>query len=62
MRVGCTVLDDEAELRRFGYAQQLRRGMSAFGNFALSFSIISHPDRRACRSTATASGSAVRSR
>jgi amino acid transporter len=35
------VLDDEAELRRFGYAQQLRRGMSAFGNFALSFSIIS---------------------
>ena len=37
----CPVLDDEAELRRFGYAQQLRRGMSAFGNFALSFSIIS---------------------
>jgi amino acid transporter len=35
------VLDDEAELRRFGYAQQLKRGMSAFGNFALSFSIIS---------------------
>jgi amino acid transporter len=35
------VLDDEAELRRFGYAQQLRRGMSGFGNFALSFSIIS---------------------
>jgi amino acid transporter len=35
------VLDDEAELRRFGYAQQLRRGMSAFGNFALSFSVIS---------------------
>jgi amino acid transporter len=35
------VLDDEAELRRLGYAQQLRRGMSAFGNFALSFSIIS---------------------
>lgn len=34
-------LDDEAELRRFGYAQQLRRGMSAFGNFALSFSVIS---------------------
>ena len=35
------MLDDEAELRRFGYAQQLRRGMSAFGNFALSFSVIS---------------------
>jgi len=35
------VLDDEAELRRFGYAQQLKRGMSAFGNFALSFSVIS---------------------
>ncbi|HEY1584226.1 MAG TPA: amino acid permease, partial [Polyangia bacterium] len=35
------MLDDEAELRRFGYAQQLKRGMSAFGNFALSFSIIS---------------------
>ena len=35
------MLDDEAELRRFGYAQQLRRGMSAFGNFALSFSMIS---------------------
>jgi amino acid transporter len=35
------VLDDEAELRKFGYAQQLRRSMSAFGNFALSFSIIS---------------------
>jgi amino acid transporter len=35
------VLDDEAELGRFGYKQQLKRGMSAFGNFALSFSIIS---------------------
>lgn len=35
------MLDDEAELRRFGYAQQLRRSMSAFGNFALSFSVIS---------------------
>lgn len=35
------MLDDETELRRFGYAQQLRRGMSAFGNFALSFSVIS---------------------
>ncbi|MDB4969274.1 MAG: amino acid transporter [Myxococcales bacterium] len=35
------MLDDEAELGRFGYAQQLKRGMSGFGNFALSFSIIS---------------------
>ncbi len=35
------MLDDEAELRRFGYAQQLKRGMSAFGSFALSFSVIS---------------------
>jgi amino acid transporter len=35
------VLDDEAELRRFGYAQQLKRSMSGFGNFALSFSVIS---------------------
>ena len=35
------MLDDEAELRRLGYAQQLKRGMSAFGNFALSFSVIS---------------------
>ena len=35
------MLDDEAELRRLGYAQQLKRGMSGFGNFALSFSVIS---------------------
>jgi amino acid transporter len=39
--VRCAVLDDEAELRKLGYKQQLRRSMSAFGNFALSFSIIS---------------------
>src|SRR5262249_61098796 len=26
---------------RLGYAQQLRRGMNAFGNFAVSFSVIS---------------------
>src|SRR5262245_34151253 len=32
---------DEAELQRLGYAQQLRRGMNAFGNFAVSFSVIS---------------------
>jgi amino acid transporter len=35
------VLDDEAELRELGYVQQLRRGMGAFGSFALSFSVIS---------------------
>jgi amino acid transporter len=35
------VLDDEAELRRFGYAQQLKRSVSGFGSFALSFSVIS---------------------
>jgi amino acid transporter len=32
--------EDEAELRRLGYAQELRRGMSAFSNFAVSLSII----------------------
>jgi amino acid transporter len=32
---------DAAELSRLGYAQQLLRDMGGFGNFALSFSIIS---------------------
>jgi amino acid transporter len=32
---------DAAQLARFGYAQQLLRDMGGFGNFALSFSIIS---------------------
>jgi amino acid transporter len=32
---------DADQLRRFGYAQQLLRDMGGFGNFALSFSIIS---------------------
>jgi amino acid transporter len=32
---------DAEQLRRFGYAQQLLRDMGGFGNFALSFSIIS---------------------
>jgi amino acid transporter len=32
---------DVEQLRRFGYAQQLLREMGGFGNFALSFSIIS---------------------
>ncbi len=35
-------LDDDARgLAELGYAQELRRGMSAFSNFAISFSIIS---------------------
>jgi amino acid transporter len=32
---------DDAELAELGYAQELRRKMGAFGNFALSFSVIS---------------------
>src|SRR5438093_841384 len=32
---------DAAELKQFGYAQQLLRDMGGFSNFALSFSIIS---------------------
>src|SRR5579883_303216 len=32
---------DAEQLRRFGYAQQLLRGMGGFSNFAVSFSIIS---------------------
>src|SRR3954453_13221261 len=32
---------DERELGRFGYAQELFRTMGGFSNFALSFSIIS---------------------
>ena len=35
-------LDDDAKtLAELGYTQELRRGMSAFSNFAISFSIIS---------------------
>ena len=33
--------EDERELRRFGYAQELFRTIGGFSNFALSFSIIS---------------------
>ncbi|WP_326790862.1 amino acid permease [Streptomyces sp. NBC_00151] len=33
--------EDEARLRELGYAQELKRGMSGFSNFAVSFSIIS---------------------
>lgn len=32
---------DEAELARYGYAQQLRRSMGAFSSFAIAFSLIS---------------------
>lgn len=32
---------DQADLARFGYAQELFRGMGGFSNFAVSFSIIS---------------------
>ncbi len=32
---------DAADLARFGYAQELIRGMGGFSNFAVSFSIIS---------------------
>jgi amino acid transporter len=35
-----TAAEDEAVLRRLGYAQELRRGMGAFSNFAVSLSII----------------------
>src|SRR5262249_60379008 len=35
-----TATEDEAVLLRLGYAQELRRGMSAFSNFAVSLSII----------------------
>ena len=33
--------DDAAELRRLGYAQQLRRSMGPFSSFAVAFSLIS---------------------
>ncbi|HUZ52051.1 MAG TPA: amino acid permease [Streptosporangiaceae bacterium] len=35
------VLSDEEELHKLGYAQELRRRMSGFSNFAVSFTIIS---------------------
>jgi amino acid transporter len=34
-------LDDDTRLRQMGYAQELRRTMSGFSNFAVSFTIIS---------------------
>jgi amino acid permease (GABA permease) len=39
---GLAVIDhDEARLHEMGYAQELRRSMSSFSNFAVSFTIIS---------------------
>ena len=35
------ITDDERELHRLGYAQELFRAMGAFRNFAISFTIIS---------------------
>ncbi|MGZ3697576.1 MAG: amino acid permease, partial [Bdellovibrionota bacterium] len=34
-------MSDELDLKRLGYVQELARGMSAFSNFAISFSVIS---------------------
>ena len=34
------IAEDVRALQRMGYAQELRRGMSAFSNYALSLSII----------------------
>lgn len=36
-----TMTDDERRLHELGYAQELKRSMSAFSNFAVSFTIIS---------------------
>jgi amino acid permease (GABA permease) len=38
---GADAMSDEAKLHELGYAQELRRGMSGFSNFAVSFTIIS---------------------
>jgi amino acid permease (GABA permease) len=38
---GDQTISDEAKLHELGYAQELRRGMSGFSNFAVSFTIIS---------------------
>jgi len=38
---GVEKTSDEAKLHQLGYAQELRRGMSGFSNFAVSFTIIS---------------------
>src|SRR2546421_2482145 len=38
---GTTISEDERELGKLGYAQELFRNMGGFSNFAISFSIIS---------------------
>src|SRR5207248_263294 len=38
---GHQLTDDERRLHELGYAQELRRHMSGFSNFAVSFTIIS---------------------
>ncbi len=38
---GAQAAADAAELERFGYKQELRRGIGGFGSFALSFSVVS---------------------
>ncbi len=40
-RPGRSISADEAKLHSLGYAQELRRGMRTFSNFAVSFTIIS---------------------
>ncbi|HWF80369.1 MAG TPA: amino acid permease [Streptosporangiaceae bacterium] len=40
-QVSPATLSDEEELHKLGYAQELRRRMSGFSNFAVSFTIIS---------------------
>ena len=37
---GRLIAEDEKALARLGYAQELRRGMSAFSNYAISLSMI----------------------
>jgi len=39
--VAVPVDEDRTHLNEMGYAQELRRGMGGFSNFAISFSIIS---------------------
>ena len=40
-RPGGSISADEEKLHSLGYAQELRRGMKTFSNFAVSFTIIS---------------------
>ncbi|HEY2804063.1 MAG TPA: amino acid permease, partial [Actinomycetota bacterium] len=38
---GTAARSDQERLHELGYAQELKRGMGAFSNFAVSFTIIS---------------------